>query len=509
MMAYFPKKAGILLCLSVFVFPKILLGQEIDSGNTSDIEKFLTNRQELLEVFENIFQENQDVAGQAGKTIDSQTSYTLADLFEIAKKDNPVLQAQNWRSSAAHADLKAAKYRRLPTLTAEAGGQFTGNPIGTISLTKGQLGSFAGPDGNYLLPMQDMVIYKGMEETYYKFSLKTEIPLFTWGKITKGIDLARSALEVSELQKQAGEKELTAKIAASFDALLCLVQTRNILLLQIDISQRMLRIAEQNARAGFLTETELAKTKVKLSEIRLEYLRLQEHIASLLDKLAESLALDELCLEDLYLEDMSRLILNNSGPDISLQAALDIIPQNSLSLKQARTAVEIREKALALYSIQARGLPDIALQSELSYGGFRFPFIEKDWYRQDDWQFSLSIGTSGSILGNAAAYAAMQRAKAELAEARAVEKDGQRQLRSWIRARYANMDLLAEKLDYARLDQLARGGDLQRLGLELSSGSGSELDALQSLIEALSPLAQAWGDLAEYRGEMHALNAAQ
>ena len=179
MMAYFPKKAGILLCLSVFVFPKILLGQEIDSGNTSYIEKFLTNRQELLEVFENIFQKNQDVAGQAGKTIDSQTSYTLADLFEIAKKDNPVLQAQNWRSSAAHADLKAAKYRRLPTLTAEAGGQFTGNPIGTISLTKGQLGSFAGPDGNYLLPMQDMVIYKGMEETYYKFSLKTEIPLFT------------------------------------------------------------------------------------------------------------------------------------------------------------------------------------------------------------------------------------------------------------------------------------------------------------------------------------------
>ncbi len=493
------------------------------SAGALSFDDFLERRGALLARFETLFIEEPSdpapapEAAPAASTADPLPTaaaipqaaqegppWTRAALLARSLVENPALAAAKARSRAAQADLSAARGRRLPLVSAEGGARFTGNPIGPITLTRGELGSIDTGTGTVLLPATDTVIYKGMEETWYNFALKGEVPLFTWGKISRGIELAGAALEVARLKTYSDERETLATIQGALDSLYCLREVRRILQFQSAISSRMLALATASEDAGFLTASELSKTRIRLKELELELLRLDDRISSLLDRLARAAALPGLSLDELVLDPVAP----EPAPQ-ELAEALTGIPAGSHSLALARLGREAREKALALAQTTARGLPDIGLQFELSYGGPRFPFIETDWYRKDDWQLNLSLGTSGTIFGSAASKAALERARAELAEADAVEQDARRQLLSWIRERYLTMDLLLEKLSWARLDQDARGGDLERQALQLRAGSGSEITALTELLESLVPLAQAWGDLAQYRGEIRALEAAK
>jgi outer membrane protein TolC len=170
--------------------------------------------------------------------------------------------------------------------------------------------------------------------------------------------------------------------------------------------------------------------------------------------------------------------------------------------------VDSRRSLEALASTQAKGLPDLGLRAELSYGGSRLPYTTNDWEDKTDWQLILSIGASGTLFGDPVKAGAAVRAKAELDQARAQLEEGQNQLRAYIRESYLNLDLLRSRLEYSLLQQEYWAASLVQEQTRLDLGAGSETEYLSLLMEALGGLAEGYGILAEYRAVILGLQGA-
>jgi len=424
--------------------------------------------------------------------------YSLNELLAMVAAGNPGLKAKTEAEAAAMADYTGARARRLPTLKAETSGSFIGNPLGAITLTAGQLGELNG----VAIPPEDTIIYKGMENTSYDFKLVGDLPLFTWGKIEQGIDLARTGLGAAALQRSKAEHELAIKVRGSWDALAYLGQAAAVVELQAKIGARLVEISEKSAAAGFLTKADLASARIKLKEIDMAAARLDEQRDRLLSELASMAGLKNLSLDEL------RLSVQPAGaPRWTQEEAFTLASEGSYDLALLEVLLESKRGLKALAETEARGLPDIGLHVELSYGGARFPFIETDWFGQDDWQLSISLGTTGNIFGNPVKAGEAAKARAQLAESEAQKADAERSLRAFVRETYLGIELGKAQLEYAALKQDGWEADLAQMRATIRAGAGSESDYLGLMIEALGGLAEAYGTLAEYRGALLSIEA--
>ncbi|MBU1079810.1 MAG: TolC family protein [Spirochaetes bacterium] len=424
--------------------------------------------------------------------------YSLEDLLALAASGNPGLRAAMESEAAAEADFVGAKARRLPTLKAETSGSYIGNPLGPITLTAGQLGDFQG----VAVPPRDVIIYKGMESTQYNFKLIGEVPLYTWGKIALGVDLARAGLGAASLQRSKAERELAVKLRASWDALCYLGRAGGILDLQARIGARLVDIAEKSAAAGFLTPADLASARIKLKEIGIAAVKLDEKRDRLVSELASMAGLRALSSGELLLG-----VPAAGAPRWAEPEAQALAMEGSYDLALVSAMLDAKRGLRDLAEKEAKGLPDIGLRVELSYGGPRFPFLETDWYGQDDYQLTFSLGTSGNIFGNAVKSGEAAKARAQLAEAEAQKADAERSIRAYVRETFLGIELGKARLEYAALRQDGWAADLAQMRATIQAGAGSESEYLSLMIEALGGLAEAYGTLAEYRSSVLSLEA--
>lgn len=436
--------------------------------------------------------------GAAAQERAQERLFTLKDLLALAARTNPGLKAAAEAEEAARADLAGAKARRLPSIRAETSGTYIGNPIGPISLTAGQLGNFQG----VAIPPRDVLIYKGMESSLYDFALIGEVPLYTWGKISLGIDLARTGLGAATLQRRKAEHEMAVKMRASWDALACLERAAGVVALQARIGARLVDLSEKSEAAGFITRADLASARIKLKEIDIAAARLEDKKNRLLSDLASMAGLKSLRLDELAMDPPLA-----GAPRWAEEEAFSLALKGSYDLALVSTLVDARRGLLAMAEKEARGLPDLGLQVKLSYGGSRFPFIETDWFGQDDYQLTFSLGTKGNIFGNPVKAGEAAKAKAQLLEAEAQEVDARRSIRSFLRETYLGLELGRARLEYAALKQEGWSADLSQMRAAISAGAGSEADYLTRMIEALGGLAEAYGVLAEYRSSLDSLDA--
>ena len=435
------------------------------------------------------------------------SAYTLADLIAQALRTSPLIRSAQASQRAAEADLQSAKAQRLPTFALDTSASYLGNPLGPIVIKKGELGSFNNPQdpngSTILVPPLDTTIYKGMEASLYQFKISSDLPLFTWGKIATGIEAALSALGAARIKEAQAAHELRYRLQGTWEALAYVVRTEAVLGLQKQAGDRLVVLARESYRSGFITKSELLKTEIKIKEIEVGEAMAVEKRNRLLSDLSYLTGLKNLALSDLSLsaEPASR-------PRQSLQEALDSIPRYNYDLAYGRAMLEAQKGMQRLAEIQGRGLPDIGLHLEASYGGSRFPFFETDWYGKDDYQFTLSLGTKGNLFGNPVKTGEALKAKAQTEDTIAQLSQGEQNLASFIREQYLTLDLQKSRLEYAQLKLGALQEELEQQKQLLLSGSGQETDYLAKLLECLSALADAYSQLATYRSTLLTLEAA-
>jgi outer membrane protein TolC len=438
-------------------------------------------------------------AGTAEPAASLSLPYGLEELLGLAVANSPAILAVRSQVQAAMADLRAAEGRRWPSFNVETSGSLLGNPMGPISIRAGQLGVIGG----VALPTQDMLIYGGMENTYYKFGITGSLPVYTWGKIGLGIEVARRGVAIAELQYQKAIHEVRLQVRGNLDALAYIMEAIAVTELNRRVGARLNEIAERSAAVGFLTTTDVFTIRIQLKEIDIALARLEEQRDRRLADLARLTGLPTLSAADLRLETQPA---GRARWDEARAGQLMLA--GSFDLLSLRLLVEVRDGLQQLAARQALGLPDIGLQVELSYAGPRFPFLEIDWFRQDDYQLTISLGTSGGVFSNPVRAGEAARAAAEYEETVQRSREAERSVRSFLRETFLATDLQRIRLEFLQLQQQAWLAELRLKQLAIRAGAGDETAYLRQLMDCLGKLAEGYGSLAEYRGSLLTLEGA-
>jgi len=475
-------------------------------------ENFLQSYQSAVEAFGQLvdFTEPITLTPQPSPTSDEENlpaspakqpdpPYTLEALLVMAERENPDLAAARGAIVAARADLSGAKGQRWPTAKLESSGSFIGNPLGPISITAGEFGAY----GDTAIPPRDILIYKGMESTQYKFAVSSFVPLYTWGKISQGIELANRGVHITELQYQKKLHEVRVAVRGNWEALAYIRQALELTRLNQRVAGRLNQIAERSADAGFLTVSEVYSARIKLKEIDIALARLEEQRDKIVSELAMATKLPALT--------NAQIVTEISPAQTAREPAAEstaMILAGNMDLVTLRALIEVKKGLHELALKVARGLPDIGLQLDLSYSGPRFPFLEVDWFRQDDYQFTVSIGTSGNIFGNRVKSGEAAKALAEYEQTVQQLALAEQGIRGFVRETFLSLELNRIKLEFAELQQEAWLSELKQKDFALSAGAGDESAFLSQIMEALGKLAESYGSLAEYRGLLLALEGA-
>ncbi|MFH2115300.1 MAG: TolC family protein, partial [Spirochaetota bacterium] len=438
----------------------------------------------------------------SGRTADSVSGtvsglpYDLATLITLMERGSPAIAISQSAEAAARGDLSSAKAQRYPTLRAESSGAYLGNPQDAIAIPANAFIAIGFPN-------EPIPLIPAVDPFQYSFKLIGELPLFTWGKTSAGIKASESALGAARLQLARTMHEKRIQLQASWETLSCVAAAEEALALQVKAGQRLASLTERNQSSGFITRVELLDVRLKVKQTAVAQARLTENRERLLSDLASLAGLDGLSLEQLHLE------VPAAGPAPGSEAeSQEIIPTGNYDLALAKAQVEARRSLESLMKTQAKGLPDLGLRAELSYGGSRLPYTTDDWEDKTDWQLIVSIGASGRLFGDPVKAGAAVRAQAELNQARAQLEEGQHQLRSYIHESYLSLELLRSRLEYSVLQHEYWAASLARQLTILDLGAGSETEYLSLLMEALGGLAEGYGILAEYRAVLLGLQGA-
>ena len=435
----------------------------------------------------------------------SHSPYTLGALLALLFKNDPAIKSAEQSVLVVLGSLDGAKALRLPVVKLETSGTYIGNPPGPIIVKKGQFGIVdnpLAPGTSVFLPPEDVKLYDGMEHTLYQFKIIGDIPIWTWGKIGLGIEAGYINVQAAELAVKKIKHEKSIRLRGIVETLGYLRELEQLLQLQKTIGARLIMISEQNNKAGFITETELLSIKISIKEIDIGLIELNEKKQKLLAELSSMTGLANLTMEELALNIPALEAL----PVTDRTMLYMQVAQGNYDLLLGSIYIEAKQKLVDLARVQAKGLPDFGLHVEAAYSGPRFPFLEIDWARKDDYQVTISIATQGNILGNPQKKADAEKAQAELDEAVARLSEGQANLKITVEQLLNSMEMLKARIEYAQLKQELYNKQLAQKKITVAMGSGSEAEFLQDIIKALTALSEAYNYCINYRTQLLTLD---
>ncbi len=416
--------------------------------------------------------------------------YDLAELMALLERGTPELRASQASVAAAESRLAAARAYRYPVLSGELSAAYLGNPQEGIVLPAGTLGP------------QEFVLFPAVDPTQYGVKLIAELPLFTWGKTGAGIKATAAGRDVSLIMWAKTEHDAKTRLKALYESLSYIAESESVAKAQLAAAERLVALAENNARSGFATRAELLEARVAEREIRLVMATLAERRGALVAQLAVLLGRPELRFDELALVAPGLRPLPGDAEN-----AVRAAQAGSYDLALAGAAVDAKVKVAELAKAQARGLPDLGLRVELSYAGSKLPWLQDGWRDANDYQLIIGLGAKGK-LGDWVKAAESKAAMAELAEAQARREAAAGAIASFVRERYLSAELLRDKIELALLRQEAYEATLENKRVALSIGGGTESEYLAALIRALGGVIEAYGYLAEYASALVAIETA-
>jgi len=348
-------------------------------------------------------------------SFEEENRYNLQGLINYALEKNKEIAQLDLNIKKAELDLLIAKAKKFPSISLNVSLSYLTNPIGPISVNTGQFGSIPTSNGDILIPPQDMVVFKGMENTLYQFKLTIDQPIFTWGKIDNSIEIYKLLIEAEKIKKEAKISEIKTKIKIYYHSLYYLDKILDALNKQKEIIDRIVEISKQSYEKGFITYSDYLQSAISQKEFDLNFTKIEGERKKAIGelKILLNFPLDkELKIDysefDEKLKDQKVLFLNM--PDNLWQLAIE----NNLQLKQISIFKKIVEKQYEIINASNYLKPDIGLRVEISYYGPRFPLFETGWFTQNDYNITISFGISTIIFDSGALKAKIEQAKDEI-----------------------------------------------------------------------------------------------
>lgn len=401
-------------------------------------------------------------------------------LFQSALEKNIDLQKLEVEHRQAGIDVKTAEAAKFPTAEFETTMTYQTNPlIEPITLTAGELGSYDIGGTSVMLPAEDMTIYDGMENTWYEFKVVVDQPVFTWGKINNSILLYQDVAETAGLKIESSRNEIRTRIYIYSYTLYFMKNIEQRLEQQDLNAQRLIAIADESYRNGFILYTDLLSARINAKEIQIAQAELTEQKEASLLALSQLSGMGELRVEDFdfsFIGDIDDIELKNA--EDYLQAALT----NSPEVQMLNLLRNINELKVKISDGAGYFKPDIGLHFELGYSGPRFPFIEADWFGEDSLGLTSTIAFQTTLYDGGKLAYQIERDTKELTKSFYEYELGVESIYHFINETLLKLELNRQNIEYYRLLQENDKQQIELRRTRFEAGTGDETDMLNEQI---------------------------
>lgn len=132
------------------------------------------------------------------------------------------------------------------------------------------------------------------------------------------------------------------------------------------------------------------------------------------------------------------------------------------------------------------GIPDFAIQADLSLNGSRFPFVESGWRQKGSWGVTLSVGFQTTLWDGGDKLHDIKRAESNKSDAQSQLASAYREIESALKTTLSSMDYSFTNLDYLELKIETAEEELRILNLKDDNGTVSKSDIIQKELEIIS-----------------------
>ena len=415
-------------------------------------------------------------------------SYTLADLEQSMFIHNNELRKMELELYRSTLDVKDAKWQRWPTVKVQASASYIDNtlsdavvldPDALLALYHWPSGTSPTASGDYL------TIYEGLEPIQYQFTAELTQPIFTWGKINNAIKLAQAVSDAKSLQLVDQRKRLSTQLAMYVDAVIRLEAIKTLLEEQLYVADKLVRLTEEAFMSGLVLKLDVQKAIVQRSQLDVALANTTYELKKALLSLQTMTG-----ISDLQTKHITHTIDVQMFDKLAEKDEQDILG-HALSIEQPSVAaLRQLEQAAALNADVSKASlswkPDFALVADIGYGGSRFPFIETDWYRQNDYSLTISIGLQSMLWDGGSSLRALRRAISTQESADTESKAALDTIRQTIAEKFAALKLALATAEWqtAQIDMLNEALKIKQT--VFATGYGEESEVLAAQLEVLA-----------------------
>lgn len=412
-------------------------------------------------------------------------SYTIGELSNQLKINNSELKILNQEYQQSLIDVKNAKAGLGPTIDLTVSGTYFLNPpIDSIVLNVDDiLNSITWPDSMDIKPSgQYLTLYDGMENTFYSFQLDVTQPIYTWGKLKNAIKLYEKVSEIKQLQISSKEKQLQTELNTRIVSLFYLSQIETLLNTQDEYANRLVKISEDAQKNGILLEQDVLEAKISAQQINITQQEIKEQFYNLLLSIQKMTSNQNLELANINFTPNENIFYEfaNRNRDELFSKALNTTQDTFLILENLEQISQYTTK-IAQASVYWK--PDFALKLSLGYGGSRFPFLEKDWFRQNDYTTNFTLALKTTVWDGGKKINEIKKSKSKEEIAGVNYDDAVLSIKQKLQEQFNVIDLALSKIEYQKLKLQTLDSKIKQQEQLFNSGYGSEQELLQAKIE--------------------------
>ena len=408
---------------------------------------------------------------------------SIEDAEEMMMRNNPDIRSAEEAVVQAGLDLKDSKASFSPTISISGSMTYMSEPlVGPVIMESSDILSQMGLGSYSDMASGYVTLYDGMENTMYMGTLSLTQPLITWGKLGKAVDLYKNILTAQSLRKDDTVAQNKAELRIRVWSMKYLEEMEGLVDEAMALSKELVDMAKSSYENGMILRQDWLEAEISSLEVEVKKAELDDNYSSLMEGLRSLIGDYSVSYSDFILpEDESFLYKYKDSVLDDLILAATGEDSNNLKAIKNLIGAYANQKTIADRSLY--GIPDFALQAQLTYSSSRLPFIETGWKQNDNNSLNLSIGFKTTLWDGGKAINDVKRAQSNIRSAESQYDSALSQIRVAVTSNYngmmkniANIQYQSEKIQNLEME-------LENIRIGLSYGQNSVSDEKQKMLE--------------------------
>ena len=408
---------------------------------------------------------------------------SMEEAEEMMMRNNPDIRSAEEAVVQAGLDLKDSKASFSPTISISGSMTYMSEPlVGPVIMESSDILSQMGLGSYSDMASGYVTLYDGMENTMYMGTLSLTQPLITWGKLGKAVDLYNNILTAQSLRKDDTVAQNKAELRIRVWSMKYLEEMEGLVDEAMALSKELVDMAKSSYENGMILRQDWLEAEISSLEVEVKKAELDDNYSSLMEGLRSLIGDYSVSYSDFILpEDESFLYkYRESNLDDLILAATG---EDSNNLKAIKNLIGAYTNQKTIADRSLYGIPDFALQAQLTYSSSRLPFIETGWKQNDNNSLNLSIGFKTTLWDGGKAINDVKRAQSNIRSAESQYDSALSQIRVAVTSNYngmmkniANIQYQSEKIQNLEME-------LENIRIGLSYGQNSVSDEKQKMLE--------------------------